>query len=1324
MASADWERHKATILHLYLIEKTPLHQVVSYMQEKHSFAKNKNQYEYQFKKWGVKKNVKKEDWQHLRHQLQKRTGKQSEVTLFGIPLSPRRVRKETQRYTAIPTARDFGIRPPSPEAPMKMIVRAKTPTIIIEECIWPPLPWFQFKNRVFLELRNPSALLNTFFAALGSEQGFYQFGEKNVFKSLFEMSRNPLELRKMAFRLTDMIPDDTVGGRQKAEASTDKQLSLSMATEMLKLVFFSLSNSNIPYYNQRDLRAHDQFVLHLVEAVSHTNPGILLFIFSSHCTTANAIKEAVYGSAIREKNYTMVSRLLESGVDPNIEILSVRATHYKIQRGLIQLDCRRTYFNSSGIFAAALTYDIRLAKILLNAGASVGTRCVKYWSALEVAAGSTCSNSVEFVQLLLEHGALSDNPTSCRNCRRFKLMLPIAVSIATRNDCMMEFLMEKDVSIGSYEYFEALRSGCDVRRKWHSFVFQDLELDSTLLNFAIISGNEDFIERLLGPVLSHLAQAPVRVAKQILIVSCLAGHADTASKILAYCPKILAVGPWTAGVTPLVATAWNEDNTIAELLLGLGARVGPKLGDGILQQSEPAPIHVAAYYGNTNLVRHLIDRGADCNVRFKPPLNLLHKPLHWLLPIAVANPLQLALWNGAGDTATLLISHHANTLGVGSAQAVDQGHNVPVSDLVSQGASILSANQGIREIILEANVEISNAVSIIRSYFSLGGLYRSKDLYLAVKAAIKTKDYSIVRLLADCRPVREIDSYEASAFVISLEEREWNLVSLLLCDPFLPGLSRSYYDLEIPGGLLYIADSAERSPSYTGDGLTPLGCAIHSAIDSVVERMIRQGYKLQNEDMSLLAKDVLGTREVILNLCLESKVLSNRQALLLHSIQSRDIQTVHKCIKLVDSLNFAFRDKKYSVLDDLTHDRFPLGIAAACGNVELIHLLLDAGATANFRAPYTNTALEVAAINGHLDVVNSLLDRGAMVEPPVRLVRGGTALQYSAIKGHLNMAKLLISRGANINTLPAKLCGRTALEGAAENGRLDMVQFLLKMGAELEGEMRIYYVRSVGFARQKGHFAIARLLKEYGSWGERDQVLYNRPNILQEMGYFRYDAGIGDWRVRWMKFMEYASCDGAAPTKGYFCSPDGASDASDDGIGQADSIEDDAELPEDDGNDELSDGSYDIDCVPQAWWEGPDLTVADLNSHNFTDEQALGYDLVPTRTLASQRVIELDGTLEDGDVAQDSTDYNACNEATADCLARDQPNTWKQGGIIREGEAAEFEITNYTTGIGSINEQSTPLDAAVTEWEGPFSNFSEIDDINEMFGVLPFRFLG
>ncbi|KAI0912735.1 hypothetical protein F4823DRAFT_150858 [Ustulina deusta] len=39
MASNDWERHKATILTLFLHDNTPLHQVASYMEKTHNFTK-------------------------------------------------------------------------------------------------------------------------------------------------------------------------------------------------------------------------------------------------------------------------------------------------------------------------------------------------------------------------------------------------------------------------------------------------------------------------------------------------------------------------------------------------------------------------------------------------------------------------------------------------------------------------------------------------------------------------------------------------------------------------------------------------------------------------------------------------------------------------------------------------------------------------------------------------------------------------------------------------------------------------------------------------------------------------------------------------------------------------------------------------------------------------------------------------------------------------------------------------------------------------------------------------------------------------------------
>lgn len=69
---------------------------------------SKSQYEYRLKTWGIQKNVSKKVWKQLGLQLPRRIGKQTEITHLGIPISERRVRRETQRYRAIPTANEFG----------------------------------------------------------------------------------------------------------------------------------------------------------------------------------------------------------------------------------------------------------------------------------------------------------------------------------------------------------------------------------------------------------------------------------------------------------------------------------------------------------------------------------------------------------------------------------------------------------------------------------------------------------------------------------------------------------------------------------------------------------------------------------------------------------------------------------------------------------------------------------------------------------------------------------------------------------------------------------------------------------------------------------------------------------------------------------------------------------------------------------------------------------------------------------------------------------------------------------------------------------------
>ncbi|KAI0548131.1 ankyrin repeat-containing domain protein [Xylaria curta] len=1319
MASDDWERHKAIILHLYLLEKNPLHQVITYMQQEHNFIKKKSQYEYQFKKWGVKKNLKKEDWQHLRHQLQKRLGKQSEVTLFGIPLSKGRIRKEMLRYTAIPTASEFGKRPSSPQLPCGIMVRARTPPIV-ENIMWPSLPWFQFKNGIFPMLRNPSGLLNTLFAALGSEESSFSIKAISALISSLRISKNPLELRGAILHLTSMIPDDSISGCQKAEPMAQNQLSLSMATELVKVVFFNLSNKNIPNFDQRELRVHDEFILHLVEAVSRSNPEMLSYILSSHCATANAIKEAVYGSAIRKKDYAIILRLLESGINPNMEIRNYQMFKCKAKRGIIDLEYRVFSSKWSGICEAAITFDTRLFNILINAGASVNRACTKDASALEIVAfaghADVSDKSVEFAQLLIKHGALIDHPTSCRKCSRLKLLSPIAISISRRNNRMAEFLTKKDVSIRSYQYTEVSRWGCD-RHRWDISQLEYLGIRKTPVNTAIVSSNKTIVERLLQPVLSHPGPIRMRSIKEALITSSLVGDTVTASKLLAHLPGLPVIDRWTLGVKPLVAAAWNKDTTIAELLLGQGAYIGPKRGDGILRVETPAPIHVAAYYGNTDLVRHLMYRGADYNVHYQPPPPSFEFPkyfpdssLSWLLPDAVANPLQLALWNGSGDTVSLLVSQDAGVLSGKPIQEVDLSDSVSITKLPFGFIAGLSVNQNARA-AFQATEEIDSAFSIIQSYFSLGGLYRSRDLYHAVLAAIKSKDYSIVRLIADHRPIGQIDSHEASSLLISIEEREWNIVSLLLRDPFLPGPSSSYYEM-VHERLRYNEEEGlnhNRSYPDCSDyyGLTPLSWAIHSDIDPVVRKLLQRGYKLQVGDMPIVVGNILDDTCVVASTLypLESMDLSCCQALLYCSIQSCDMQKIQKCIRLVNSLDFQIEFRNMGGW----HLGTPLEAAIYTRNVQIVRLLLEAGASTEFIPRSGRKALEIAAIVGCFDIVKCLLDRGAKVE----VLLGITPLQWSVIQGHYRIAKLLISRGADINALPAKFTGSTALEVAAGSGNLDMVQFLLEMGAKLDGEMRIYYVRSVGLAQRNGHYALAKFLKENGSWGERDQALHDRFGTFISYVHFRFDEETDDWHFRMMRKRGGSEYSVGSSDSGFSLYSEG-SDTSDVGTDELDDVEE---------NDEVSDNTYDTYRIPQAWWDGIDLTMADPYSHGFMEGQALGHGLASYQDTTSRRITELDETLEDSDAREISTSQSAVNQAddaTVDYHASDRLDTVEQEIIIRV-ENPDLGINNDTLGTDSVAEQLVSRNTAETKWEGPFSNSREIDDINEVFGVLPFR---
>ena len=140
---------------------------------------------------------------------------------------------------------------------------------------------------------------------------------------------------------------------------------------------------------------------------------------------------------------------------------------------------------------------------------------------------------------------------------------------------------------------------------------------------------------------------------------------------------------------------------------------------------------------------------------------------------------------------------------------------------------------------------------------------------------------------------------------------------------------------------------------------------------------------------------------------------------------------------------------------------------------------------------YGRSPLQAAVETGSLEIMDILIDAGANVNGKPAFFGGATALQLAAICGRIGVVRRLIELKANVNAPRAAKRGRTALEGAAEHGRLDTVAFLLKCEtpAMTEGAGRGQFIRAVQFANKNGHSVVAKLLKAHRKWTKLDEEM-------------------------------------------------------------------------------------------------------------------------------------------------------------------------------------------------------------------------------------------
>ncbi|MBP7283433.1 MAG: ankyrin repeat domain-containing protein [Leptospiraceae bacterium] len=140
-----------------------------------------------------------------------------------------------------------------------------------------------------------------------------------------------------------------------------------------------------------------------------------------------------------------------------------------------------------------------------------------------------------------------------------------------------------------------------------------------------------------------------------------------------------------------------------------------------------------------------------------------------------------------------------------------------------------------------------------------------------------------------------------------------------------------------------------------------------------------------------------------------------------------------------------FLKTKVNVNATDSREMTPLLIAAGDNNLEMVKLLVEAGADVNRKHKETGkNALIQAASNGHLDILRYLLARpGVLVNAKDK--EGKTALIHAVFNARKDAVNLLLDNKANPNARTN--VDESALSFALKGGRPEIVTLLKQAGA-------------------------------------------------------------------------------------------------------------------------------------------------------------------------------------------------------------------------------------------------------------------------------------
>jgi len=185
------------------------------------------------------------------------------------------------------------------------------------------------------------------------------------------------------------------------------------------------------------------------------------------------------------------------------------------------------------------------------------------------------------------------------------------------------------------------------------------------------------------------------------------------------------------------------------------------------------------------------------------------------------------------------------------------------------------------------------------------------------------------------------------------------------------------------------------------------------------------------QDMQRVDDDVYG-KSWNFNDMMSGLSMSSKRSLMVEAIKAGNLQDVQNFVRGGISLNEA--------APDLSYQQTFVHLAARCGNIECLRLVLELGGNVSVVDSFSNTPLHIASVHGHIDAVMLMIESGANMSAANK--QGLQPIHMAASNGHVNVLQTLILMGANVSSPTSS--GSIPLRWSSVNGHVEASKLLLR----------------------------------------------------------------------------------------------------------------------------------------------------------------------------------------------------------------------------------------------------------------------------------------